>query len=228
MEMLQHPMVLLWLTISIYWLANTLRARTGSVWFNPVLLSTVSLIAAKDKTDRWNNILNNLNAWADSSLSVNEPVFQSEMETNQHNQALAMLMNSYRSFYGDPQEAVEIYTRQCSVDVTVEQLAKMGAVLANKGKSPFNGKQLLNERYVPQVLAEMAIAGLYDGSGKWLYTVGIPAKSGVAGGMVAVVPGQYAIAVYSPPLDAAGNSVRAQQTIEYVAHATQANLFIAK
>ncbi|MDU7424763.1 MAG: glutaminase, partial [Pseudomonas aeruginosa] len=83
-------------------------------------------------------------------------------------------------------------------------------------------------RYVPQVLAEMAIAGLYDGSGKWLYTVGIPAKSGVAGGMVAVVPGQYAIAVYSPPLDAAGNSVRAQQTIEYVAHATQANLFIAK
>ena len=142
--------------------------------------------------------------------------------------ALAMLMNSYRSFYGDPQEAVEIYTRQCSVDITVEQLAKMGAVLANKGKSPFNGKQLLNERYVPQVLAEMAIAGLYDGSGKWLYTVGIPAKSGVAGGMVAVVPGQYAIAVYSPPLDAAGNSVRAQQTIEYVAHATQANLFIAK
>ena len=76
------------------------------------------------------------------------------------------------------------------MDITVEQLAKMGAVLANKGKSPFNGKQLLNERYVPQVLAEMAIAGLYDGSGKWLYTVGIPAKSGVAGGMVAVGPGQ--------------------------------------
>jgi glutaminase len=102
------------------------------------------------------------------------------METNQHNQALAMLMKSYHSFYGDPQEAVEIYTRQCSVDITVEQLAKMGAVLANKGKSPFNGKQLLNERYVPQVLAEMAIAGLYDGSGKWLYTVGIPAKSASA------------------------------------------------
>ncbi|STR40720.1 glutaminase [Klebsiella michiganensis] len=113
----------------------------------------------KTKPDRWNNILNNLNAWADNSLSVNEPVFQSEMETNQHNQALAMLMNSYRSFYGDPQEAVEIYTRQCSVDITVEQLAKMGAVLANNGKSPFNGKQLLTASYVPQVLAEMAIAG---------------------------------------------------------------------
>ena len=193
----------------------------------PGAMSTVSLIEAKDKTDRWNKILDNLNAWADALLTVNEPVFQSEMETNQHNQALAMLMNSYNSFYGNTREAVEIFTRQCSVDITVEQLAKMGAVLANKGKSPFNGKQLLNESYVPQILAEMAIAGLYDGSGKWLYTVGMPAKSGVGGGMVAVVPGQYAIAVYSPPLDEAGNSVRAQQTIAYIAHAPQANLFIA-
>ncbi|MDM2743536.1 glutaminase A [Citrobacter sp. Cu231] len=195
---------------------------------NAGAMSTVSLIEAKDKTDRWNKILDNLNVWADATLTVNEPVFKSEMETNQHNQALAKLMEPYNSFYGNTDDAVEIYTRQCSVDITVEQLAKMGAVLANKGKSPFNGKQLLNEKYVPQVLAEMAIAGLYDGSGKWLYTVGIPAKSGVGGGMVAVVPGEYAIAVYSPPLDEAGNSVRAQQTIEYVAEATQANVFLAK
>ena len=195
---------------------------------NAGAMSTVSLIEAKDKTDRWNKILDNLNVWADAKLTVNEPVFKSEMDTNQHNQALAKLMESYNSFYGDTDEAVEIYTRQCSVDITVEQLAKMGAVLANKGKSPFKGKQLLNEKYVPQVLAEMAIAGLYDGSGKWLYTVGLPAKSGVGGGMVAVVPGEYAIAVYSPPLDEAGNSVRAQKTIEYVAEATKANVFLAK
>ncbi|MDM2726404.1 glutaminase A [Citrobacter sp. Cy234] len=195
---------------------------------NAGAMSTVSLIEAKDKTDRWNKILDNLNVWADATLTVNEPVYKSEMETNQHNQALAKLMESYNSFYGNTDDAVEIYTRQCSVDITVEQLAKMGAVLANKGKSPFNGKQLLNEKYVPQVLAEMAIAGLYDGSGKWLYTVGIPAKSGVGGGMVAVVLGEYAIAVYSPPLDEAGNSVRAQKTIEYVAEATKANVFLAK
>ncbi|MBK6260414.1 glutaminase A [Citrobacter youngae] len=205
---------------------------TKGVPENPLVnagaMSTVSLIEAKDKTDRWNKILDNLNVWADATLTVNELVYKSEMETNQHNQALAKLMESYNSFYGNTDDAVEIYTRQCSVDITVEQLAKMGAVLANKGKSPFNGKQLLNEKYVPQVLAEMAIAGLYDGSGKWLYTVGIPAKSGVGGGMVAVVPGKYAIAVYSPPLDEAGNSVRAQQTIEYVAEATQANVFLAK
>lgn len=205
---------------------------TKSAPENPLVnagaMSTVSLIEAKDKTDRWNKILDNLNVWADATLTVNEPVYKSEMETNQHNQALAKLMESYNSFYGNTDDAVEIYTRQCSVDITVEQLAKMGAVLANKGKSPFNGKQLLNEKYVPQVLAEMAIAGLYDGSGKWLYTVGIPAKSGVGGGMVAVVPGEYAIAVYSPPLDEAGNSVRAQKTIEYVAEATKANVFLAK
>ncbi|ECL5981277.1 glutaminase A [Salmonella enterica] len=194
---------------------------------NAGAMSTVSLIEAENKTARWNKILNNLNAWADATLTVNKPVFQSEMATNQHNLALAMLINSYNSFYGDPRETVEIYTRQCSVDITVEQLAKMGAVLANGGKSPFNGRQLLNESYVPQVLAEMAIAGLYNGSGKWLYSVGLPAKSGVGGGMVAVVPGRYAIAVYSPPLDEAGNSVRAQQAIEYVADATQANLFMA-
>lgn len=93
---------------------------------NAGAMSTVSLIEAKDKTDRWNKILDNLNVWADATLTVNEPVFKSEMETNQHNQALAKLMESYNSFYGNTDEAVEIYTRQCSVDITVEQLAKMG------------------------------------------------------------------------------------------------------
>ena len=101
---------------------------------NAGAMSTVSLIEAKDKTDRWNKILDNLNVWADATLTVNEPVYKSEMETNQHNQALAKLMESYNSFYGNTDDAVEIYTRQCSVDITVEQLAKMGAVLANKGK----------------------------------------------------------------------------------------------
>ncbi|MDR0806545.1 MAG: glutaminase A [Enterobacteriaceae bacterium] len=192
---------------------------------NAGAMSAVSLVKAKDKDERWKLIMDNLNAYANDTLTVNEPVFKSEMETNQHNQALADLMESYNSFYSDTREAVEIYTRQCSVDVNTVQLVRMAAVLANNGKSPYSGKQLLSEKYVPQVLAEMAIAGLYDGSGKWLYLVGIPAKSGVGGGMIAVVPGEYAIAVYSPPLDNAGNSVRAQQTIQFIAEATKANQF---
>lgn len=192
---------------------------------NAGAMATVSMVQAKDKTDRWNAILNNMNAWANTTLSVNETVFRSEMASNQHNQALVKLLDAYGSFYGDTQDAVEIYTRECSININVEQLARMGAVLANQGKSPYNGRQLLNAQYVPQVLAEMAIAGLYDGSGKWLYQVGVPAKSGVGGGMVAVIPGKYAIAVYSPPLDSAGNSVRAQQAIAFITKATGAGLF---
>lgn len=120
---------------------------------------------------------------------------------------------------------MDLYTRQCSVEATTVQLAKMGAVLANGGRSPFNGRQLLPARYVPGVLSEMVIAGLYDDSGKWLYSVGLPAKSGVGGGMVAVVPGQYAVAVYSPPLDPQGNSVRAQEAIRYIANETGSSLW---
>lgn len=146
-----------------------------------------------------------MEAYADNSLIINEEVYRSESETNQHNQALARLMLSYGMLYGDPDVAVDLYTRQCSVDATTVDLAKMGAVFANHGKSPYSGKQLLSAENTGKVLAEMAIAGLYDGSGEWLYQVGIPAKSGVGGGILAVVPGKYAVAVYSPPLDKAGN-----------------------
>lgn len=192
---------------------------------NAGAISTVSFINAKNANDRWQQIIDNMNAYADAKLSINLDVYHSESVTNQHNQALSRLMMSYGRMYSNADEALDIYTKQCSVSATTEQLAKMGAVLANAGKSPFTGKQLLQQQYVPNVLSEMAIAGLYDGSGQWLYNVGVPAKSGVGGGMVAVVPGQYAIAVYSPPLDKAGNSVRAQEAISYVAHATKANLY---
>ncbi|MDR0217767.1 MAG: glutaminase A [Enterobacteriaceae bacterium] len=192
---------------------------------NAGAISSVSLIDAKNADDRWQQVMSNMEAFADNKLSVNDEVYRSELETNQHNQALAYLMLSYGRMYSNPAEAVDIYTRQCSVEASTIDLAKMGAVLANGGKSPYTGNQLVAEENVPKVLAEMAVAGLYDGSGKWLYNVGIPAKSGVGGGMFAVVPGKYAIAVYSPPLDKEGNSIRAQEAIEYIANETQANLF---
>ncbi|MEM8036833.1 glutaminase A, partial [Morganella morganii] len=192
---------------------------------NAGAISAVSLIKAKNPDDRWQQIMENMEAYADTKLTVNDEVYRSESETNQHNQALARLMQSYGMLYGNPDEAVDLYTRQCSVDATTVDLAKMGAVLANHGKSPYNGKQLLSAENTGKVLAEMAIAGLYDGSGTWLYQVGIPAKSGVGGGILAVVPGKYAVAVYSPPLDKAGNSVRAQAAIRYIAQETGADLY---
>lgn len=199
--------------------------RLQNPMVNNGAISTVSLIKAKNADSRWQIIINNMDAFADSHLHVNQDVYRSESATNQHNQALTRLMLSYGRMYSDVDEALDLYTRQCSVEATTVQLAKMGAVLANGGRSPFTGQQLVQKRYIPAVLSEMTIAGLYDDSGRWLYSVGLPAKSGVGGGMIAIAPGRYAVAVYSPPLDAAGNSIRAQEAITYIAHKTKANLW---
>lgn len=199
--------------------------KTGNGLVNAGAIATVSLIKAKNMEDKWNLILNNLNEYADAKLTLNKNVYQSEMKTNQHNQAIAKLLNSHKSFYGNVNETLDVYTRECSVDISTIELAKMASVLANNGKSIFNNKQLLDTKLVPKLLAQMTTAGMYDNSGTWLYNVGIPAKSGVSGGIIAVVPGKYAIAAYSPPLDSYGNSVRAQKVIRYVANETNANIF---
>ncbi|MDQ5921742.1 MAG: glutaminase [Pseudomonadota bacterium] len=200
----------------------------GNALVNAGAMATVSLIKADNGNNKWDLIMNNLNDYADSKLEINQDVYQSEMATNQHNQAIAKLLQSYGHFYGDTNEAVDLYTRECSVDVSTVELAKMGAVLANSGKSPFNNKQLLDSKLVPYLLAEMTTAGMYDTSGTWLYLVGLPAKSGVSGGIVAIAPGKFAVAVYSPPLDNSGNSVRGQETIRYIANQTNSNIFITK
>jgi glutaminase len=116
-----------------------------------------------------------------------------------------------------------VYTRQCSINVSARDLATMAATLANGGKNPVTGKQVIKAEHVPNILAVMATAGLYDDSGIWLYNVGLPAKSGVGGGLIAVAPGKFGIAAFSPPLDAAGNSVRAQRAIQHVSEALGAN-----
>jgi glutaminase len=120
---------------------------------------------------------------------------------------------------------VDIYTKQCSVGVSVKQLAQMGATLANSGINPVTGEQLMKSDDVPHILATMTMAGLYDGSGNWAWHVGLPAKSGVGGGILAVVPGKGAIAAFAPPLDEAGNSVKAQKAISWVAKKLSINLF---
>ena len=127
--------------------------------------------------------------------------------------------------YCDPMEACDVYTLQCSTLVTTVDLAIMGATLANGGVNPVTGKRVIKHANVPPVLALMAMEGLYTASGDWAYTVGLPAKSGVGGGLVAVSPGKLAIAAYSPPLDKAGNSVRAQAAITEIAHTLELGLF---
>src|SRR5687767_2985329 len=141
------------------------------------------------------------------------------------NKILSMLLAKYERIYADPFESVDIYTKQCSVGVNVIQLARMGATLANNGKNPVTGEQIIKPDNVPYILSAMTMAGLYDGSGGWAWKVGLPAKSGVGGGIVAIVPGKGAIAVFSPRLDEAGNSVKAQRVIEYVTNKLDFNVF---
>jgi len=117
----------------------------------------------------------------------------------------------------------DIYTRQCAISVSSHDLAVMAATLANGGTNPITGACVLRPEHVPKVLAVMATAGLYDDAGIWLYNVRLPAKSGVGGGIIAVSPRKFRIAAFSPPLDAAGNSVRAQRAIEYVSNALDGN-----
>ncbi len=190
---------------------------------NPGAITATSMVKGQSYDEIWSKILAKYSDFAGRKLTVLEDVYESEAATNQRNQALAQLMYAYGRIEKNPLEATDIYTRQCSVGVNAKDLAMMAATLANGGKHPITGKQVVNEEHVPEILAVMATAGLYDDSGKWLYTTGLPAKSGVGGGILAVSPGKFGIAVISPPLDAAGNSVRAQKAIADISEALGGN-----
>jgi len=190
---------------------------------NPGAIAATSMVAGASREAIWNSILDYYGAFAGRKLAVNQEVFASEAATNQRNQAIGRLMYAYGRIKEDPDRATDIYTEQCSVSVNARDLATMAGTLANGGRNPLTGKQVLDARYVPNVLAVMATAGLYDDSGKWFYHTGLPAKSGVGGGIIAVSPGKFGIAVISPPLDAAGNSVRAQRAIADISAALGGN-----
>jgi glutaminase len=199
--------------------------HTGNPLVNAGAIATVSLISGKTADEKWNKILNFYSRAAGEKLTLIDEVYKSEAATNAGNKALSMLLAKYERIYSDPFESVDVYTKQCSVGVNVAQLAQMGATLANNGKNPATGEQVIKADDVPYILSTMTMAGLYDGSGGWAWHVGLPAKSGVGGGIVAIVPGKGAIAVFAPPLDEAGNSVKAQKVIEYVATKLDLNLF---
>jgi glutaminase len=192
---------------------------------NPGAITATSMVNGSTREEIWKKILDTYSSFAGRALSINHEVFKSESDTNQRNQAIAMLMYAYGHIKEEPLRATDIYTEQCSVSVNAKDLATMAATLANGGKNPVTGKQVIKASNVPEILAVMATAGLYDDSGKWLYTTGLPAKSGVGGGIIAVSPGKFGIAVISPPLDEAGNSVRAQRAIADISNALGGNPF---
>ena len=199
--------------------------HTANPLVNAGAIATTSLISGKNEHEKWNKILDFYSKVAGEKLVLIDEVYKSEAATNAGNKALSMLLAKYERIYADPFESVDIYTKQCSVGVNATQLARMGAVLANNGKNPATGEQVIKREDVPYILSAMTMAGLYDSSGSWAWHVGLPAKSGVGGGIVAIVPGKGAIAVFAPRLDGAGNSVKAQKVIEYVGDKLDYNIY---
>jgi glutaminase len=195
---------------------------------NPGAITATSMVKGSTRAEVWGSILGYYAEFAGRPLLVDQEVFKSESDTNQRNQAIGYLMYAYGFIKAEPMRATDVYTEQCSVSVNARDLATMAGTLANGGKNPVTGKQVMSTANVPRVLAVMATAGLYDDSGKWFYHTGLPGKSGVGGGLIAVSPGKFGIAVVSPPLDDAGNSVRAQKAITDISNALGGNPLASK
>ena len=207
-------------------------AGTGAPEMNPLVnpgaISATSMVTGATADAVWAKIIGIHNDFAGRQLTVLQDVYKSESDSNQRNQAIGALMLAYGYIKSNWQQAVDLYTRQCSIGVTTKDLGLMAATLAFGGKNPVTGKQVVDAAKIPGILAIMATAGLYDDSGKWLYHTGLPAKSGVGGGLIAVSPGKFGIAVVSPPLDDAGNSVRAQKAIADISNALGGNPYAKK
>jgi len=200
-------------------------ARSVNPMVNAGAIAAVSLVEANSEEDRWNQVLQNINDFAGANLTVLEDVYESEYSTAFGNRAIANLLFNYERLYSEPEEALRVYTRECSIGVSARDLGVMGATLANMGVNPITKKQVMPAEHVPELLALMATAGFYDESGEWMYTTGLPAKTGVGGGIVAVVPGELAIAAFSPRLNEAGNSIRSLNAIRDIAGALGFGVF---
>lgn len=190
---------------------------------NPGAIATTSMVKGNTPEEIWNKIIGIHNDFAGRKLSVLEDIYKSEAATNQRNQAIGKLMNAYEVIKDKPDQATDIYTRQCSIGVNAKDLAIMAATLANGGINPVTKKKVIDQKHIKGILSVMATAGLYDTTGNWLFVTGLPAKSGVGGGLIAVSPGKFGIAAFSPRLDEAGNSVRAQKAIAYITEQLKAN-----
>ncbi|HET7822026.1 MAG TPA: glutaminase A [Ornithinibacter sp.] len=202
--------------------------RTMNPLVNAGAMATTSLVPGATADEKWERVRRGLSRFAGRELTVNEEVYASESATNLRNQGIAHLLESYGRLYFDPDEATDVYTRQCSLEVTVHDLAVMAATLCNGGVNPVTGDVVVAPGVCRRVLAVMATAGLYELSGDWLYEIGMPGKSGVSGGIVTVSPGKGGLATFSPPLDAAGNSVRGQLVTKFLAERLGLNLFASQ
>jgi glutaminase len=195
---------------------------------NPGAIMTTSLVPGDSAEQRWAFIHEGLSRFAGRELPLNEEVYASASETNYRNRGIANLMYSLGRMYSDPVEATDLYTRQCSLNVSARDLAVMGATLAAGGVNPVTGERVVEPPVCHYALAVMATAGLYETSGDWLYEIGLPGKSGIGGGIVTVAPGKGALGTFAPPLDRAGNSVKGQLVARFLSRGLGMDIFASR
>jgi glutaminase len=199
--------------------------RTMNPMVNAGAIATTSLVPGATAEDKWRYVQDGLSRFAGRRLELDLEIYESEAATNDRNQGIAHLLDSYSRLYFDPDEAADVYTRQCSLMVCAGDLAVMGATLAGGGVNPRTGVRVIGSSTCKRVLAVMATAGLYELSGEWMYDIGLPGKSGVGGGIVTISPGKGGLGTFSPRLDSAGNSVRGKLLTTYLAERLGLNIY---
>jgi len=206
--------------------AISLEPHTGRP-MNPMInagaIATASLVKGESAEARLARVVGAISAYAGRALALHEAVFESERRTGHRNRAIGHMLRNYGILGDAPDPVLDLYFSQCSVLVDGRDLALIAATLANGGVHPVTGERAVAAQHVGPILSVMTTCGVYDLTGEWVYSVGMPAKSGVGGGIIAVSPGKFGIAVISPPLDDAGNSVRAQKAIADISNALKGN-----
>jgi len=195
---------------------------------NSGAIATTSLVPGDGFEDKWKFIHGGLSKFAGRTLSLNDEVYVSALETNFRNQSIARMLQGFGRIYLEPALAVDLYTKQCALNVTAMDLAVMGATLADGGVNPITRARVVDASVCHYALAVMATAGLYETSGDWLFDVGLPGKSGIGGGIVAVSPGKGGLGTFAPPLDAAGNSVKGQLVAKFLSQQLGMDLFVSR
>lgn len=210
-------------------LAAVERASDGRT--NPMVnagaIATTSLVPGATAADKWKFIHEGLSRFAGRALPLNQEVYESACESNFRNRSIAWLLQGYDCIYSDPQEATDLYTRQCSLNVSARDLAVMGATLADGGVNPLTQDRIIDVSVCHYTLAVMTTGGLYETSGDWLYDIGLPGKSGIGGGIVAISPGKGGFGTFAPRLDSAGNSVKGQLAAKFLSRSLGMDLFIS-
>ena len=194
---------------------------------NAGAISACSMIRPTGDADgKWRAIVSFVADLTGSEVEVIDELYRSETATNFNNKSIAWLLKNYARIYDDPELSLDLYTRQCSLGVTARQLAVMAATIASGGVNPLTRKEVFKPGLAPKITSMMATVGFYEHTGDWLFTTGLPAKTGVGGGIMGVVPGVMGLAAFAPPLDEAGNSVKAQRALAYIAGRLNLGVFV--